>query len=198
MRFVSAVIAAALLASAHAADDLPHSAPVDAMDFEPGLLPDLSAVPDPAGTVPEIEVALERARKSAAAGERMFRAGIIAKVESEKRALKVVRLGADLATARLDAAKIELAATRAEFDAGKLARERLDAAQSATHEATEAVAIAAAAWQRAELAAAELNLTRQRQLLAAGIGSKTLVQRAQSQIEGLKSKSAPGAPADAK
>ena len=198
MRFVSAIIAAALLASAHAADDLPHSAPVDAMDFEPGLLPDLSAVPDPTDTVPQIEVALERARKSAAAGERMFRAGIIAKVESEKRALKVVRLGADLAAARLDAVRIELAATRADFDAGKSSRERLDAAQAAGHEATEAAANAAAAWRRAELAAAELNLTRQRQLLAAGIGSRTLVQRAQLQLEDLKSKSAPGAPSDAK
>lgn len=197
MRFVCAIIAAALLATAHAADDLPLSAPAEAMDFEPGLLPDLSAMPDPAGTVPQIEVALERARKSAAAGERMFRAGIIAKVESEKRALKVVRLGADLATARLDAAKIELAAARADFDAGKSSRERLDAAEVATREATEAAANAAAAWRRAELAAAELNLTRQRQLFAAGIGSRTLVQRAQSQVDGLKSKSAPGAPSDA-
>lgn len=193
-RTLTVIAAAASFVFAHAADDLPRPAPADAMDFEPGLLPDLSAAPESAGTVPQIEAALDRARKSAASGERMFRAGIIAKVESERRALKVIRLVSDLAAARLEDAKIELAAKRADFDAGRLSKEKLDAGQAVANEASEAAAKAGAEWQRAELAAAELNLSRQRQLLTAGVGTKSLVLRAQTQVEGLKSKSAATAP----
>ena len=190
MRRIFTILAAtALLASAQATDDLPKKDAGEAMDFEPSLLPDLSAAPDPANRVARIESALARAKGSAASGERMFRAGIIAKVEAERRALKVIRLESDLAAARLESAKLESTSKRAEFDAGKLAREPLDAAQASTDAAEQAANDAAAGWQRAELAAAELNLKRQRQLLAAGIGSKTLVSRAQSQIAGLKNKS---------
>ena len=197
-RLFTTIAASLLLASTHAADDLPRRAPGEAMDFEPGLLPDLAAAPDPTDTVPRIEAAIERAKKSAASGERLFRGGIIAKVEAEKRALKVVRLGADLAAARLETAKLDLAAKRAEFDAGKLSQEHLDAAQADTNAASEAATAATTAWQRAELAAAELHLSRQRQLLAAGVGSKSMVQRAQSQVAELRRKSAPPASPGAK
>ena len=195
-RLLQALAAATLLASAQAAEDLPRKEAGEAMDFEPGLLPDLNAVPDPVDGVAKIESALERAKRNAASGERMFRAGIIAKVEAEKRSLKVVRLGADLAAARAKVAQADFDAKRAEFDAGKLSQEHLDAAQASTEAAAQAASTAAAAWQRAELAAAELNLSRQRQLLAAGIGSRSIVARAQSQVAGLKSKSTapPAAP----
>lgn len=187
----------ALFVCAQAADDLPHQAPGKAMELGLGLLPDFSAlrdlpaVPVPADSVERIEAALARAKKSAASGERMFRAGIIAKVEAEKRALKVVRLGADLAVARSEAAKLGLETKRAEFDAGKLSKPQLDAAQSSADVASEAAGAATAARDRAELAAAENNLSRQRQLLAAGIGSKSLVAHAQSQVAALKNKTLP-------
>lgn len=196
-RLFPAIAVAALLVAATAADELPSRAPGEAMEFEPGLLPDLANAPEPVDSAGKLEAALERAKRSAASGERMFRAGIIAKVEAEKRTLKVVKLTNDLASAQLEAAKADLIAKRAEFDAGKLSQEALDAAQSAVDTASQNAATAAAAWQRAELAAAELNLSRQRQLLAAGIGSKSLVARAQSQVAGLKNKSGTGA-ADAR
>ncbi len=186
---LATLLAAFAIASGNAADELPHKQTGEAMDFEPGLLPDLSAALDPADSTAKIESALARAKKSAASGERMFRAGIIAKVEAEKRALKVIRLESDLARARLESAKLESAAKRVDFETGKLSQEQLAAAEAITHAAATAAELAAAAWQRAELAAAELNLKRQRQLLAAGIGSKTLVARAQSQVAGLKNKS---------
>lgn len=192
-RAFTIIVAAALLASARGTDELPQKENGEAMDFEPGLLPDLGHAPEPPpppNSPARLETAIERAKKSAASGERMFRAGIIAKVEAEKRALKVVRLTSELAIARMETTKTELDAARAEFDAGKLTQEQLDAAQASADAASEASAAAAAAWQRAELAAAELNLSRQRQLLAAGIGSKSVVSRAQSQVAGLKSKSA--------
>ncbi len=190
MRRLFTILAAlSLLAAARAADDLPRKENGEAMDFEPGLLPDLKNVPEPADSAARLEAAIERAKKGAASGERMFRAGIIAKVEAEKRALKVVRLTSELAAARLLAARTEFDEKRAEFDAGKLSQEQLDAAQASTEAASAAANSASATWQRAELAAAELNLSRQRQLLAAGIGSKSVVSRAQSQVAGLKSKS---------
>ena len=201
MRQLFNIIAAfALFARTHGADDLPHQAPGKAMDLDLGLLPDFSAgadlpaVPMPAKSVARIEAALERAKKSAASGERMFRAGIIAKVESEKRALKVVRLAAELAIARSEAAKLELEAKRVEFDAEKLSKQQLDAAQSSADAASEAAIAATAARDHAELADAEINLSRQRQLLAAGIGSKSLVARAQSQLAALKNKTPPVLP----
>ena len=192
-RIFTILVAFSLLASARAADELPQHSAGEAMDFEPGLLPDLGHAPEPPlppDSPAQLEATIERAKKSAASGERLFRAGIIAKVEAEKRALKVVRLTSELAIARLETTKTELDAKRADFDAGKLTQVQLDAAQASADAAAEAAAAASSAWQRAELAAAELNLSRQRQLLAAGIGSKSVVSRAQSQVAGLKSKSA--------
>lgn len=191
MRLAATIISACLIASAIAADELPQRAEQDGpMDFEPGVLPNLNEVREPTGSVTAIEAALDRAKRSAASGERLFRAGIIAKVEAEKRVLKVVRLGADLAAARLDATKIELSAKRAEFAAGKLSEEQLDAVQAAADAASESAESTRAAWRRAEIEAAEINVSRQRKLLAAGIGSKALLQRAVSQVAALKSKPA--------
>lgn len=202
MRLIFSIIAATvLLARAQGADDLPTKAPGKPTDFDLGLPSDFSALPvlpvapAPADSVARIEVSLDRAKKSAASGERMFRAGIIAKVEAEKRALKVVRLGAELALARLNAAKLELESRRAEFDAGKLSQPQLDAAQSGADAASAAAASASAARNRAELADAEINLSRQRQLFAAGIGSKSLVAHAQSQLAALKNRTQPLPPA---
>ena len=193
-RIAAAIIVIFLPAAARGADDLPRRAPGEAMDFEPALLPNVPSPREPVATVPRLEAALDRAKKNAAAGERLFRAGAIAKVDAEKRALKVVRLLSDLAAAHVEAAETELAAKRAEFDAGSIPRDALETAQTAHNAATAAAAEAAAMWQRAELAAAELNLSRHRKLLAAGIGSRTMVQRAQAQLAALKSKPAPAVP----
>ena len=190
-RIAAAILVIALTAAAQGADELPRRAPNEAMDFEPGLLPDVPSPREPAAAVSRIEAALDRAKRNAAAGERLFRAGAIAKVDAENRALKVVRLESDLAAARAEAAGTDLAAKRVEFDAGRISRDTLEAAQAAHSAATTAAAETAARWQRAELAAAELNLSRHRKLLAAGIGSRTMVQRAQAQLAALKSKPAP-------
>jgi hypothetical protein len=191
-RHLNIIAAFALFASAEAADDLPLKAPGPATELDLSLLPKFAGVPDlPAVSVVRIEAALERAKKSAASGERMFRAGIIAKVDAEKRALKVVQLTADLAAARSEAARLELDARREEFGAGKASQQQFDAAQASADAADEAAAAAAATRARAELADAEINLGRQRRLLAAGAGSKALVARAQSKLAALKNKTQP-------
>lgn len=193
-RIAAAIVVTFLPAAARAADDLPRRAPGEAMDFEPALLPDVPSPRDPVATVPRLEAALDRAKKNATAGERLFRAGAIAKIDAENRALKVVRLLSDLTATRAEAAGTDLAAKRAKFDAGSIPREALEGAQAAHKAATTAATEAAATWQRAELDAAELNLSRHRKLLAAGIGSRTMVQRAQAQLAALKSKPTPALP----
>ena len=77
-------------------------------DIEPPLLlqnltSDDSTL-DPRSTS-AIENDLAQARKRAASADRLFRSGIIAKVEAEQRALRVVQLEAMLAEARLEEAR---------------------------------------------------------------------------------------------
>ena len=128
---------------------------------------------------------VERAKRSAISAERLFRMGVLAKVEAEQRALKAVRLQSDLENARLariktDAAardggsKAEAAATPAAVTDAELAR------------AIEAAHAAAKKREEAELAAAEANLTRQQKLLSLGSGRKADVARAERKLAELK------------
>jgi hypothetical protein len=107
-----------LAASLLAEEELPQDPTDEPLDIDPPLLiqeipsrdpvqstPGVPAQLDPEG----IQIALEKAKKSAAAGERLYRSGVIAKVEAENRVLKVVRLEADLANARLEVAKQNIA-----------------------------------------------------------------------------------------
>src|SRR6266702_3036194 len=92
----------------------------DSFDIEPPLL-----IPNRAGELPEttsseaatqnvdlakLEKDLERARRNAAGAEHLYRIGAISRLEAEQRALRVVRLESDLATARTAQAKDNLAA----------------------------------------------------------------------------------------
>ena len=104
----SVLLASAVVALAvFAADELPTADPDEALEIEPPLLignraPDGSIVVAPKGSevapvdvdLARLESDLARARKSAASGERLYKGGIIAKVEAEERVLKVIRLEA--------------------------------------------------------------------------------------------------------
>src|SRR6476469_7383115 len=105
--------------------------PSEAMDIEPPLLVQPAPNQNIVNTTPTLEqkppadpdqiaASLEKARKSAAAGERFFKAGIIAKVDAEKRALKVVRLEAELAEARLELAKQNVEVQEARAETGEI------------------------------------------------------------------------------
>jgi hypothetical protein len=146
-------------------------------DIEPPLLsqnlaPDDSTL-DPRST-PAIESDLERARKRAASAERLFRAGIIAKVEAEQRALRVVQLGATLAEARLDEARKVVAETGKPVSDGEIAK------------LAEEARIAREQCHRAELEAALRNLQRQKKLLALGSARKSDVNRAEEKLAELQ------------
>jgi multidrug resistance efflux pump len=169
--------------------------PTEPLEIEPPLLiqeiPNRGPVQSTPGVAPEldperIQIALEKAKKSAVSAERLFRSGVIAKVEAENRALKVVRLESDLANARLEVAKQNVASQQSRFDAAEIPQSELDAAKSTLVATTEEAAVARAQREKAELEAALLNLQRQKKLLAMGSGRKSEVSRAEEKVAALQ------------
>jgi multidrug resistance efflux pump len=178
-----------------ATDELPRneSDEPESFDIEPAPLiqnrPDeqLSATVSPRDLdVARLEKELDRAKKNASGAERLYKIGVLAKVEVEQRALKVVRLESDLANAQLARAKAELAAQESQLAAGEITKDELEAAKAALAQLTEAAQIAAAKRGRAELDAAEANLRRQEKLLRLGSAHKSDVNRAQEKLAELK------------
>ncbi len=133
----------------------------------------------------KLENDLTRARRNAASGERMFRAGIISKVESEERVLRIVRLEAKLAEARLAAARRQVDEQKAHEQIVEVeAQQRAQETELA--EAARAAAQASEERQRAELEAAARNLARQKRLLTLGSARRTDVNRAQKKLTELQ------------
>lgn len=191
--FLSAVSAAATLV---AGEELPKNDDIDSFDIEPPLLiPNLArdkapiAAKDTSSPIVDpdrLEIELERAKKNAKSAERLFKIGALAKAEAEQRVLRVARLQADLEIARLTRAKEELAAQQRRLTAGEISPTELSGAESALARAIEASHAAAVARERAELDAAQLNLDRQRKLLALGSGRRSEVSRAEEKLAELK------------
>jgi hypothetical protein len=173
--------------------------PGESFDIEPPLLIQELPPEKPFKTSPDvappneldperISAALEKAKKSAAAGERLYRGGIISKVESENRVLKVVRLEADLAAAHLELAHQTAAAQQSRLAAGEISQSEVEAANAALVAATKESETAGAERDKAELDAALLNLKRQQKLLALGSGRKSEVSRAADKVNALQQK----------
>ena len=188
------VFAATLLAE----DELPKD-PSEPMDIEPPLLiqeaPNRNivyttpAAPAQQDLDPErIAAALEKARKSAASGDRLYKSGIIAKVDAENRVLKVVRLESDLAGAKLELAKQNVELQQVRLDAGEIPSGELETAKSLLAAASKEAEAAVAKKDQAELDAATLNLRRQQKLLAMGSGRRSEVNRAQEKVSALQQK----------
>jgi hypothetical protein len=152
-------------------------------DIEPPLLVAPGDVEQAPPDADQLEKELERAQKSAAFAEREVKVGVLAKVEAEQRALRVIRLEAELAEARLTAAEIEAEKQKAASEANKA---DLDAATSAVAQATAAAQNAQDNYRKAQLDAAELNLRRQRRLLALGSARKSDVARAEDKLAALQ------------
>ena len=164
----------------------------DSFDIEPPVLKQnltdqpLPTAEAPDGDVARLENQLDRAKKNAAGAERLYKIGVLAKVEVEQRALKVARLESDFANAQLVRAKNDLAAQESQLAAGEGTKDELEAAKAAVAQLTEAAQIAAAKRERAELDAAEANLRRQQKLLRLGSAQKSDVARAQEKLAELK------------
>ena len=156
-------------------------------DIEPAILKqNLSDEPLPDGNVARLEKQLERAKGNAEGAERLYKIGVLAKVEVEQRLLKVVRYESDLANARVARAKDEVAAKESELAAGEITKDELEAVKTGLAQLTEAAQVAASKRERAELEAAEANLRRQQKLLKLGIANESDVDRAQEKLAELK------------
>ena len=82
----------------------------DSFDVEPPILKqNLSDEPLPDGDMARLEKQLQRAKQNAAGAERLYKIGVLARMEVEQRLLKVIRCESDLANARVARAKEELA-----------------------------------------------------------------------------------------
>lgn len=194
-----ALLVSVLFATTLAAQEEELPSNPEPMDIEPPLLiqetPNRNIVastppaPGQKDFDPErITRALEKAKKNAASGERLYKSGIIAKVEAENRALKVVRLEADLADAKLELTKQNLEVQQVRLEAGEISPEELETAKSLIVEATKEAESAGARKRQAEVEAAEINLRRQQKLLAMGSGRKAEVSRAQEKLSALQQK----------
>jgi len=164
----------------------------DSFDIEPPVLKQnltdqpLPTTEAPDGDVARLEKQLDRAKKNASGAERLYKIGVLAKVEVEQRALKVARLESDFANAQLVRAKNDLAAQESQLAAGEGTKDELEAAKAAVAQLTEAAQIALAKRERAELDAAEANLRRQQKLLRLGSAQKSDVARAEQKLAELK------------
>jgi hypothetical protein len=193
--FALLVTVSATALAALATDELPRneSDEPESFDIEPAPLiqnrsdEQLSATSSPRDLdVARLEKELERAKKNASGAERLCKIGVLAKVEVEQRALKVVRLEFDLANAQVARAKAELGAQESQLAAGESTKDELEAAKVAVAQLTEAAQVAAAKRQHAELDFAEANLRRQQKLLRLGSAQKSDVSRAEQKLAELK------------
>ena len=159
----------------------------DSFDVEPPILKqNLSDEPLPNGDMARLEKQLQRAKQNAAGAERLYKIGVLAKMEVEQRLLKVTRGESDLANARVARAKEELAEKESQLATGEITKDELESIKTALAQLTEAAQVATAKRERAELDAAEANLRRQQKLLKLGIAGKDDVDRAQEKLAELK------------
>jgi len=164
----------------------------EAFDIEPPILKqNLSDEPLPAPGTPDAEVArlekqLERAKRNADGAERLYKIGVLARVEVEQRLLRVVRIESDLANARVTQAKEKVADEESRLASGENAKDELDAAKATLAQLTEAAQVALAKRERAELEFAEANLRRQQKLLKLGSAEKSDVTHAEEKLAELR------------
>ena len=164
----------------------------DAFDIEPPILKQsLSDEPLTTAGTPDAEIArlekqLDRAKRTADGAERLYKIGVLARVEVEQRSLRVVRTESDLATARVTQAKEKIAEEESRVASGENAKDELDAAKATLAQLTEAAQVAMAKRERAELEAAEANVRRQQKLLKLGSANESDVTRAEEKLAELR------------
>jgi hypothetical protein len=174
-----------------AADQSSNSDEPGEFDIEPPILKqnlsdELAATGTPDGEVARWEKQLERAKQNAAGAERLWKIGVLAKVEVEQRALKVIKYEAELANARVAQAKERLAEQESRVASGESTKQELDVAKAALAQLIVAAETAMAKRQSAELESAEANLRRQQRLLKLGSAHKSDVTNAEERLAELK------------
>ena len=167
---------------------MPEKKRAERLDMVPELLlQDLPAVAGPdgfvsAGSATDADVArasaaLDRAKRKAAYWKQLCKQGVVSLAEAEDAELAAVKAATKLAAVR--ATSLKIAADRAKEG---------DAARTAAKEAEAAAAEAGEKLQRALATAAQINLSRQQRLYAAGLTSKTLLKRAEARVKEMPAK----------
>jgi multidrug resistance efflux pump len=174
-----------------AADQSSNSEDPGEFDIEPPILKqnlsdELAEAATPDGDVARCEKKLERAKRSAAGAERLWKIGVLAKVEVEQRALKAIKCEAELASARVLQAKGTVAEQESRVTSGEATKEQLEVAKKALAELIEAEQKAVAKREGAELEFAEANLRRQQRLLKLGSAHRSDVTNAEEKLAELK------------
>ena len=174
-----------------AADQPNNSDEPGEFDIEPPILTqnlsdELAEAGTPDGDVARCEKKLERSKRNAAGAERMWRIGVLAKVEVEQRALKVIKCEAEVATARVGQAKGAVAQQESRVASGEATKQELEVTKTALAQLIEAEQTAVAKRESAELEFAEANLRRQQRLLQLGSAHKSDVTNAEEKLAELK------------
>jgi multidrug resistance efflux pump len=174
-----------------AADQQSNSNEPGEFDIEPPILKqnlsdELAEAGTPDGDVARCEKKLERAKRNATGAERLWKIGVLAKVEVEQRALKVIKCEAELASARVTQAKETVAEQESRAASGESTKQELEVAETALAQLTETEQKALAKRESAELEFAEANLRRQQRLLKLGSAHKSDVTNAEERLAELK------------
>ena len=174
-----------------AADQSSNSNEPGEFDIEPPILKqnlsdELAEAATPDGDVARCEKKLERAKRNAAGAERLWKSGVLAKVEVEQRALKAVKCETELASARVAQAKGTVAEQETRVASGETTKQELEVAKTALAQLSEAEQKAVAKRESAELEFAEANLRRQQRLLKLGSAHKSDVTNAEEKLAELK------------
>jgi multidrug resistance efflux pump len=174
-----------------AADQSSNSAEPGEFDIEPPILKqnlsdELAEAGTPDGDVARCDKKLERAKRNAAGAERLWKIGVLAKVEVEQRALKAIKCEAELASARVVQAKGTVAEQESRVTSGEATKQELEVAKAALAQLIEAEQKAVAKRESAELEFAEANVQRQQRLLKLGSAHKSDVSNAEEKLAELK------------
>jgi hypothetical protein len=174
-----------------AADQPNNSDEPSEFDVEPPILKqnlsdELAEAGTPDGDVARCEKKLERSKRNAEGAERLWRIGVLAKVEVEQRALKMIKCETELASARVAQAKGIVAEQESRVASGESTKQELEVAKTALAQLIEAEQKAVAKRETAELEFAEANLRRQQRLLKLGSAHKSDVTNAEEKLAELK------------
>jgi len=174
-----------------AADQSSNSDEPGEFDIEPPILKqnlsdELAEAGTPDGDVARCDKKLERAKRNAAGAERLWRIGVLAKVEVEQRALKVIKCETELASARVTQAKEIVTQQESRVASGETTKQELEVAKTALAQLVVAAEAAVAKRETAELESAEANLRRQQRLLKLGSAHKSDVINAEEKLAELK------------
>jgi multidrug resistance efflux pump len=183
MLLSSAMIA---LAADQSTSDEPGEFDIEPPILKQNLSDELAEAGTADGGIARCEKKLERAKRNAAGAERLWKIGVLAKVEVEQRSLKVIKCEAQLASERVALAKGTVAEQELRVACGETTKQELDVAKAALAQLIEAEQKAIAKREGAELESAEANLRRQQRLLQLGSAHKSDVTNAEEKLAELR------------